>query len=91
MKQHTLEPRRIRRGEHKSNRARCTKCQRMFPEHLIQPYVTNVAPPQYVCPICALALSNEQHGQNRTEFSGEMAQQYLEEAQEYLRTISRDK
>jgi len=85
VKQHTPGPRRIKRGQYQSNQARCSKCQRMFPEHLIQPYITNVAPTQHVCPICALVLSNKQHGLNRTEFSGEMVQQWLEEAQEFLR------
>ncbi len=62
---------------------RCRHCGERFPEHLIQPYITNNGNIS-VCGICALAISNEMHGMNRTEFGGEMANQYLVETKAYL-------
>ncbi len=62
----------------------CTKCKRKFPDHLIQPYISSRRAPQEVCPICALALSNEQHGLNRTEFSGKIANHLLDEARAFI-------
>lgn len=61
----------------------CPHCGREFPEHLVQPMVgTGIS--LDMCPICALEISNKMHGIKRTEFAGEIANQYLREAKAYL-------
>jgi hypothetical protein len=67
--------------------ARCHKCKRQFPDHLIDNLITVTGGKMTslsVCPICALDLSNKQHGINRAEFTGEKANQMLKNAREYL-------
>ena len=60
----------------------CERCEKGFPDHLFDSmffeggYIT-------VCPICALAISNEAHGMTRTEFNGTMANEMLTEARAY--------
>lgn len=62
---------------------KCEECKRKFPEHLIQPFMSNHGN-KMLCPLCALDYKNKIHGLNDTCFSGEYAQLLLEEAQEYL-------
>lgn len=62
--------------------ALCEKCKTDYPVHLINcMYVTGCH--LDVCPICALAISNEVHGMERENFAkGSLAQAMLEEARE---------
>ncbi len=62
----------------------CDCCKREFPEELLQPYISGGSRIPDICPICALGLSNLQHGMNRTEFNGTMANEMLREARAYL-------
>ncbi len=61
----------------------CPLCTIDFPDHLIQVMFTSEGNME-VCPICALDIQNTLHGIERTEFSGEMANQMLFEARAYL-------
>ena len=64
--------------------AKCDCCKREFPEELLQPYVSDGPVTPDICPICALGLSNLQHGMDRIEFNGTMANEMLREARHYL-------
>ena len=66
-----------------SQKTKCDACNKTFPSHLIQSvYSTGY---EDICPICALDRMNENHGMDRTEFSGEMENQLLHEAHAYLK------
>jgi hypothetical protein len=70
---------------------KCNKCEQKFPDHLVQPMtISDPENPELcyllVCPICALAITNEVHGINRTGFSpGTRAQEMLQEARRFLK------
>ena len=70
--------------EYLEDLATCDCCKRDFPEELLQPYVSGGSVSPDSCPICALGLSNIQHGMNRTEFNGTMANEMLRESRAYL-------
>ncbi|KKN70689.1 hypothetical protein LCGC14_0428440 [marine sediment metagenome] len=61
----------------------CEICKRMFPDLLIVE-VPYVGERPRMCPICALEVSNQAHGLNRTEFNGTMANEMLFEARAFL-------
>lgn len=65
--------------------SKCGACDEKFPSRLLSPLVTPKGVTSPICPICALSITNEIHGIDRTEFTGTMAQEMLEEAQEIMR------
>ena len=75
----------ITEEEAMSQKTKCTRCDKTFPDHLMQSLFTSGKGYESMCPICALAQMNEVHGMNRTEFSGEMANQLLYEARGLLK------
>lgn len=65
---------------------KCGNCKRHFPDHLVNPLRTNAGPIRNVCPICALVELNRMHGLPLdTPFQGEQAQDFYEEAMEFIR------
>ena len=61
---------------------KCHRCERWYPEKFIRPFFT--AGEYYdLDPECALKTKNEDYGFNDTKFSGEMAQQLLEDFREF--------
>lgn len=63
----------------------CQVCKRNFPDHLIQPLITNKDPIEKICPLCALKEVNKRHGlPKNTPFHGDMAQSLWQEAKDYL-------
>lgn len=60
----------------------CVICHKKYPARFIQPMFF-LGGYHSVDPECALAITNEIRGTNLTEFSGEMAQQLLEDFREW--------
>lgn len=61
---------------------KCNKCGVDYPDGYLSPIMgTGVA--EMVCGICALELSNQVLGINRTEFQGEMAEDLRQDAIAY--------
>lgn len=66
---------------------RCAYCKRVYPEELLNPmFLTlkimggEVGLTDPVCGICALDITNEIHGDNRTEFRGADAEDMRQRA-----------
>jgi len=65
--------------------AKCKKCRRSFPDHLVTNVNYSVANP--ICPLCALALRNKIHGlPEGTPFNGTVANDMWEEATAIIRS-----
>jgi NAD-dependent SIR2 family protein deacetylase len=67
--------------------ARCHKCKRQFPDHLIDNFIWvehGEKKEMRVCPICALDLKNKVHGTKLDHFTGPIAQSMLNQARAYL-------
>lgn len=62
----------------------CTRCRLPYPAELVTATCVNGAYVN-VCGICALDISNELHGDNRTEFHGEIAEWMRQDALDWRR------
>lgn len=66
---------------------KCGECGRNAPSECLSPMAVGgggeLGYTPAICPLCALKVSNELHGDDRTEFTGTMAQQMLEECEDY--------
>ena len=61
---------------------KCDRCLNKYPNKFINQIFTG-AGIWYICPQCALDITNKVHGTNRTKFKGSMAQSIYEEFLEY--------
>lgn len=72
----------------------CSACTREFPDHLVSDMAIGEPGRQLeyrtVCPMCALEIGNEIHGEKRLGFYGAKAQAMLEEARTYAANKARD-
>lgn len=53
---------------------RCSRCRWNYPDELVTTFVSSFGNAE-VCGICALALSNQLHGDNRKKFHGQLAEE----------------
>ena len=67
----------------------CSRCKRSFPLHLVNEMATgnrNSLRYRAVCPLCALKIMQEHHGDRCENFApGSQAQAMLEEAREHVK------
>ena len=59
---------------------KCNECGFDYPEEILAPLMTSSGNVASVCGICALELSNQVLGVERTEFQGEIAESFRLEA-----------
>jgi len=61
----------------------CSRCKLPYPAELVVPMFVNTGGSSgylHVCGICALEVSNNLHGENRTKFDGEQAEDKRQDA-----------
>lgn len=61
----------------------CERCKWRYPARLLSSMTTSKGDTGEICGICALAVSNEVHGIQRTEFTGQWAEHLRQEAIEW--------
>lgn len=58
---------------------KCTNCHFSYPSEILAP-AFGLGTSGSICGVCALELSNKLHGDNRTAFNGEIAEDFRLEA-----------
>lgn len=76
-----------RRAQHLDT---CARCKWNYPDvGYVSDIFTSTQGYLHVCGICALAITNELHGTNMTEFHGEMAEQVRQDCIAYREQAKR--
>lgn len=74
---------------------KCGECKRDAPSHCLSPmFIGSNEGSGYtasICPLCALRITNDVHGVDRTEFTGTMAQQMLEECAKHYKVTGQQR